>query len=124
MGTLDPENTQSFRISYTQDLSLRFYRQWNVYDSICNSPYTVSVFRNWETKGQRILWELLADMGFSLVQCKQTYAAMDNSIRNQMMDWFREKAEKYNIPNVIDATFMASYGFNQKVQVGECTEYR
>ncbi|OWA49847.1 Cell division control protein 45-like protein [Hypsibius exemplaris] len=118
--SIDLENQQNFRITYGQDLALRFYRQWSIFESLNNTPYTVAIFRAWENKGHAKLHEFLADMGLALAQCKQTYSAMDFNIRRDMMEWFQAQAPEWNVPDLISGgSFLATYGFNQKFQIND-----
>ncbi|XP_055338855.1 cell division control protein 45 homolog [Paramacrobiotus metropolitanus] len=116
---VDANNKQTLRISYTRDLALHFYRQWSVFESLSHTPYTTATFRPWEEQGQRNLQDFLVDMGLSLSQCRMNYndASMDMTVRNSLLDWFKEKADKHDIPEVIQPTFIASYAFNQKFQI-------
>jgi cell division control protein 45 len=59
-------------------------RHWTLFDSICNSNYVVAQLKLWKEPGQKELRRLLATLGISLEEAKQSYNFMDPAIRNSI----------------------------------------
>lgn len=53
----------SLKINFEKDLKLSLYRHWNVQASLKYSMYTACRLKLWTLKGDKKLYELLADMG-------------------------------------------------------------
>ena len=116
----DDENKRSvssLKITFEEELQLCLYRHWTLFDSLCNSPLTASRFRVWSMKGKKKLQEFLADMGLSLVQCKQMYTSMDSSLRASLREMIEGKAEKYglSIQDILVPSFLAEYGYKRRL---------
>ncbi|KAG7169539.1 Cell division control protein 45-like [Homarus americanus] len=79
-----------------------------------HSLYSTTTLRLWTLKGEKRLYELLAEMGLPLVQCRQKYCGMDISLRNELQSLLESKAEKYGLDNLLFASFSTSQGFRSK----------
>ncbi|KAI9728869.1 MAG: hypothetical protein M1834_007126 [Cirrosporium novae-zelandiae] len=66
-------------------------RHWSLYDSMLHSPYLSARLHIWSDAGRKRLHKLLAKMGVSLTQCKQSYTHMDMDLKRGL----REKLLKY-----------------------------
>ncbi|XP_032435646.1 cell division control protein 45 homolog isoform X1 [Xiphophorus hellerii] len=110
----DEENSLSIdcmRISFEYDLRLALYHHWSLYESICNSYYTVCSFKLWTLKGQKKLQEFLADMGLPLRQVKQKFKSMDITIKENLRDVIEESSNKYGMKDIRIQTFGVHFGF-------------
>ncbi|KAK5193290.1 DNA replication initiation factor cdc45 [Exophiala xenobiotica] len=87
-GTISPSDT-SIRLS--PDPRFLLLRHWSLYDSMLHSPYLASRLHVWNESGVKRLHKLLAKMGVSLTQCKQTYTHMDMDLKKSL----RERLLKY-----------------------------
>ncbi|XP_067121068.1 cell division control protein 45 homolog [Centruroides vittatus] len=108
------QSVTSLRISFEKDLQLALYRHWSLYESLKHTTYTACKFRLWSLKGQKRLCEFLAEMGLPLVECKQKFPAMDMQLRNNVITWFEELAEKYRLDDIVYGSFVGKHGFRNK----------
>ena len=66
-------------------------RHWSLYDSMLHSPYLSARLHIWSDVGRKRLHKLLAKMGVSLTQCKQSYTHMDMDLKRGL----RARLQKY-----------------------------
>ncbi|KAJ1523930.1 hypothetical protein ONE63_010479 [Megalurothrips usitatus] len=102
------------RISFTKDLQLALYRHWTVEASLRHSMYSACKLKLWTLKGERRLHELLVDMGLPLVQSRQKFSAMDMVLRQEFHSMIEKLAEKYELDQLVFASFILQYGFRNK----------
>jgi cell division control protein 45 len=95
-----PEDT-SIRLSPEPKFLL--IRHWSLYDSMLHSPYLFSRLRIWSEGGLKRLHKLLAKMGVSLVQCKQSYTHMDMVVKKELRTKLLKYASLYNLDDMVPA---------------------
>jgi cell division control protein 45 len=95
-----PEDT-SIRLSPEPKFLL--IRHWSLYDSMLHSPYLFSRLRIWSDSGLKRLHKLLAKMGVSLVQCKQSYTHMDMMVKKELRTKLLKYASLYNLDDMVPA---------------------
>lgn len=95
---LSPEDT-SIRLSPEPKFLL--IRHWSLYDSMLHSPYLFSRLRIWNEGGLKRLHKLLAKMGVSLVQCRQSYAHMDMVLKRELRAKLLKYASLYNLDDMV-----------------------
>ncbi|KAI5868585.1 CDC45-like protein [Durotheca rogersii] len=95
-----PEDT-SIRLSPEPKFLL--IRHWSLYDSMLHSPYLFSRLRIWSESGLKRLHKLLAKMGVSLVQCKQSYTHMDMMLKKELRTKLLKYASLYNLDDMVPA---------------------
>jgi cell division control protein 45 len=95
-----PEDT-SIRLSPEPKFLL--IRHWSLYDSMLHSPYLFSRLRIWSENGLKRLHKLLAKMGVSLVQCKQSYTHMDMMVKKELRTKLLKYASLYNLDDMVPA---------------------
>ncbi|KAH8680946.1 CDC45 family [Xylariales sp. PMI_506] len=93
-----PEDT-SIRLSPEPKFLL--IRHWSLYDSMLHSPYLFSRLRIWSESGLKRLHKLLAKMGVSLVQCKQSYTHMDMMLKKELRTKLLKYASLYNLDDMV-----------------------
>ncbi|KAI5920207.1 CDC45-like protein [Camillea tinctor] len=96
-----PEDT-SIRLSPEPKFLL--IRHWSLYDSMLHSPYLFSRLRIWSDSGLKRLHKLLAKMGVSLVQCKQSYTHMDMMVKKELRTKLLKYASLYNLDDMVPGT--------------------
>ncbi|KAH9887160.1 CDC45-like protein [Xylariomycetidae sp. FL2044] len=79
-------------------------RHWSLYDSMLHSPYLFSRLRIWSESGLKRLHKLLAKMGVSLVQCKQSYTHMDMMVKKELRTKLLKYASLYNLDDMVPST--------------------
>ncbi|CAJ2513723.1 Uu.00g018420.m01.CDS01 [Anthostomella pinea] len=95
-----PEDT-SIRLSPEPKFLL--IRHWSLYDSMLHSPYLFSRLHIWSDSGLKRLHKLLAKMGVSLVQCKQSYTHMDMMVKKDLRTKLLKYATLYNLDGMVPA---------------------
>lgn len=95
-----PEDT-SIRLSPEPKFLL--IRHWSLYDSMLHSPYLFAKLRIWSDSGLKRLHKLLAKMGVSLVQCKQSYTHMDMMLKKELRSKLLKYASLYNLDDMVPA---------------------
>ena len=93
-----PEDT-SIRLSPEPKFLL--IRHWSLYDSMLHSPYLFSRLKIWSESGLKRLHKLLAKMGVSLVQCKQSYTHMDMMLKRELRAKLLKYASLYNLDELV-----------------------
>ncbi|KAI0199208.1 CDC45-like protein [Astrocystis sublimbata] len=93
-----PEDT-SIRLSPEPKFLL--IRHWSLYDSMLHSPYLFSRLRIWSDSGLKRLHKLLAKMGVSLVQCRQSYTHMDMMVKKELRTKLLKYAALYNLDDMV-----------------------
>jgi cell division control protein 45 len=93
-----PEDT-SIRLSPEPRFLL--IRHWSLYDSMLHSPYLFSRLKTWSESGLKRLHKLLAKMGVSLVQCKQSYTHMDMMLKRELRTKLLKYASLYNLDDMV-----------------------
>lgn len=76
-------------------------RHWSLYDSMLHSPYLFSRLKTWSETGLKRLHKLLAKMGVSLVQCKQSYTHMDMTLKRELRSKLLKYASLYNLDELV-----------------------
>lgn len=66
-----------------------------------HSPYLFSRLKTWSEAGLKRLHKLLAKMGVSLVQCKQSYAHMDMMLKRELRTKLLKYASLYNLDELV-----------------------
>ncbi|KAK4213792.1 CDC45 family [Rhypophila decipiens] len=93
-----PEDT-SIRLSPEPKLLL--VRHWSLYDSMLHSPFLFSRLKTWSETGLKRLHKLLAKMGVSLVQCRQSYTHMDMQLKRELRTKLLKYAALYNLDELV-----------------------
>ncbi|KAI9710620.1 MAG: hypothetical protein M1812_007384 [Candelaria pacifica] len=83
-------------------------RHWSLYDSMLHSPYLSARLHIWSDNGRKRLHKLLAKMGVSLSQCKQSYTHMNMDLKRGLREKLLKYAPVYGLDGLVPPT--ASYG--------------
>ncbi|KIV79822.1 hypothetical protein PV11_07369 [Exophiala sideris] len=97
-GTSSPSDTS---IRLTPDPRFLLLRHWSLYDSMLHSPYLASRLHVWNEPGVKRLHKLLAKMGVSLTQCKQTYTHMDIDLKKTLRERLLKYAGVYGLNDLV-----------------------
>lgn len=76
-------------------------RHWSLYDSMLHSPYMFSRLKTYSENGLKRLHKLLAKMGVSLIQCKQSYTHMDMMLKRELRFKLLKYASMYNLDDMV-----------------------
>lgn len=97
-GTNSPSDT-SIRLS--PDPRFLLLRHWSLYDSMLHSPYLAARLHVWNESGVKRLHKMLAKMGVSLSQCKQTYTHMDMELKKILRERLLKYAGVYGLDDMV-----------------------
>jgi len=117
--TNDDVSINCLKIAYVDDINMVMLKHWSILESIYHSIDLACLFKMWTNKGKKKLNEFLADLGLPLTECKQKYAYMDSSFKNDFKilvgsETIREKY-KYDESQIYLSTFIASFGYCNKL---------
>lgn len=93
---------QTGHIELSSDYRFFLYRHWSLYDAMFHSAFIASKFTIWNSRGKSRVNELLAEMGVSLQQCKQSYQYMNPQTRDQFRGQLQTNQvirQKYQLHN-------------------------
>lgn len=76
-------------------------RHWSLYDSMLHSPYLAARLHIWSDIGRKRLHKLLAKMGVSLSQCKQSYTHMDMDLKRGLRHSLLTYAPMYSLDGLV-----------------------
>ncbi|KAH9208827.1 CDC45 family [Leptodontidium sp. 2 PMI_412] len=76
-------------------------RHWSLYDSMLHSPYLSARLHIWSENGRKRLHKLLAKMGVSLVQCKQSYTHMDMELKRGLRSKLLKYSDMYGLDDLV-----------------------
>ncbi|KAF2099246.1 CDC45-like protein [Rhizodiscina lignyota] len=76
-------------------------RHWSLYDSMLHSPYLSAKLHIWSDNGRRRLHKLLAKMGVSLAQCRQSYTHMDMDLKRSLREKLLKFAPQYGLEGLV-----------------------
>lgn len=116
---VDDVSINCLKITHLDDINMVMLRHWSILESIYHSIDLACLFKMWTNKGKKKLNEFLADLGLPLTECKQKYAYMDSSFKNDFKDLvasenIREKY-RYDESEIFLSTFIASFGYCNKL---------
>lgn len=115
----DDVSINCLKISQIDDLNMCLLRHWSILESIYHSIDLACLFKMWTNKGKKKLNEFLADLGLPLNECKQKYAFIDSSYKNDFKsvvgsENIKDKY-KYDESLIYLSTFQASFGYCNKL---------
>lgn len=94
----NPEDTG---IRLSPEPKFLLIRHWSLYDSMLHSPYLFSRLKTWSETGLKRLHKLLAKMGVSLAQCKQSYTHMDMMLKRELRAKLLKYGSLYNLDEMV-----------------------
>lgn len=110
-GKVAPENTgvipttarnpEDTGIRLSPEPRFLLIRHWSLYDSMLHSPYLFSRLKTWSETGIKRLHKLLAKMGVSLAQCKQSYTHMDMVLKRELRAKLLKYGSLYNLDEMV-----------------------
>jgi cell division control protein 45 len=96
--TSSPSDTS---IRLTPDPRFVLLRHWSLYDSMLHSPYLAARLHLWNETGVKRLHKLLAKMGVSLSQCRQSYTHMDIALKKNLRENLLKYAAVYGLDDLV-----------------------
>ena len=94
----NPEDTA---IRLSPEPRFLLIRHWSLYDSMLHSPYLFSRLKTWSETGIKRLHKLLAKMGVSLAQCRQSYTHMDMMLKRELRAKLLKYGSLYNLEDMV-----------------------
>ncbi|TGZ83887.1 CDC45-like protein [Ascodesmis nigricans] len=107
--TAKSPNDTAIRIS--PEFRFMMIRHWSLYDAMLHSSYLGTKLHIWSEHGKKRLHKLLAKMGFSLAQCKQSYTHMDMDLKRSLKEKLERYAPLYGLDGIVKAGFVRCWGW-------------
>lgn len=102
-------NDKSIRLS--PEFRFMMIRHWSLYESMLHSSYLVTRLSLFKETGIKKLHKLLAKMGVSLAQCKQTYTHMDMDLKRSLREKITSVSRLYGLDDLVRDGFVRSWGW-------------
>ncbi|WFC98739.1 DNA replication initiation factor cdc45 [Malassezia yamatoensis] len=101
---------QAIRVN-PEELRFILYRHWSLETSMYHTSYVAAKLGIWREQGISKLRGLLAKMGLSLANCRQTYEHMDIDLKNSLVHRMESIAPEYGLTDLVFQSFTRSFGF-------------
>ncbi|VDK66888.1 unnamed protein product [Anisakis simplex] len=72
------------RISFDKELTIPMYAHWSLYKGMINDEYFMCRTQFWQQRGDARMKALLADLGLTLIECKQLYSALSQERKKEV----------------------------------------
>lgn len=95
----------------SEELRFTLYRHWSLEMSMYHTSYVAAKLGIWREKGIHKLRGLLAKMGLSLVNSRQSYEHMELDLRQSLVQRMESIAPEYGLVDLTFRSFTRSYGF-------------
>ena len=106
-----------------EELRFTLYRHWSLEMSMYHTGYVAAKLGIWREKGMSRLRGLLAKMGLSLSECRQTFEHMDLDLRQTLVERIEAIAPEYGLTELVYRSFTRSYGFrSMPLSAADCVE--
>lgn len=102
-------NDTAIRLSHEYRFML--IRHWSLYDAMLHSSFLGTKLHIWSDAGRKRLHKLLAKMGFSLAQCRQSYTHMDMDLKRALRDKIEKYAPLYGMEGIVKEGFTRCWGW-------------
>lgn len=105
------EESSSEKISLEKEYRFVLMRYWTLYDSLYHSAYVASRLSTWKPDGQKQLELLLAKMGISIQQSKQTFTAMNFEVKQNLYLNIKKHGPKFGLKDICFPSFIKQEEF-------------
>lgn len=109
----------SLRVECEKDLQLALYRHWTVESSLRYTMFTAIALKLWAIRGEKRLYQLLAEMGLPLAQSRQQYNAMDLTLKKEFHTMMEKVSNNRNLGHMTYPSFTLVHGFRTKYQASD-----
>lgn len=106
----------------SEELRFMLFRHWNLYDAMFHSGYVAGKLKLWRDRGRKNLQGLLAKMGFSLLQCRQTYVHMDIDLKQNLRNKVDSIAPEYGLFELAYPSFIRTAGYQSVLSASDAVE--
>eukprot|EP00158_Paraphelidium_tribonemae_P004384 Partr_v1_DN26724_c0_g1_i1_m8625 putative cell division cycle 45 homolog (S. cerevisiae) len=118
-GAITATSADDYSIHFnSSELRLMLYRHWSLYDAMYHSSYVAAKLGIWRERGRQKLRNLLAKMGFSIVQSQQNYYDCDLDLRKVMESRLEDAGVMFGLDALNFESFVRCFGF--KTVIGAC----
>ncbi|GAA99765.1 uncharacterized protein L969DRAFT_95680 [Mixia osmundae IAM 14324] len=109
-------------IRASHEFRFMLLRHWSLYDSMSHSGYIASKLRLWRDRGRKNLQGLLAKMGYSLSQARQSWVHMDMDLKRALPAKIESIAPEYELDDLSFPSFCRSYGMAGPLSASDAVE--
>ncbi|OAF70810.1 Cell division control protein 45 [Intoshia linei] len=111
------QSIDSLKITLEEDLKLYLYKQWNLYDSINNSPCSCNAFQCFSRQGKMKICEFFADAGIPLKITLQNFFAVPIKYKNNIINRIKNNLPRFQIAydDMLMYTYNAKYGYGEAI---------
>ncbi|XP_014247414.1 cell division control protein 45 homolog [Cimex lectularius] len=110
---------EGYRITCQKDLKLVLYRHWTVQSSLRHSISTAVKLKLWSQKGEKRLYQLLAEMGLPISDSKQNFTSMDSELKTGFLSMIESIVNNYDLDSLIYHSFILTIGFSNSYQAAD-----
>lgn len=109
-------------IKLSLELRLCLFRHWTLYDAMFHSGYVAGRMKLWKERGVKNLSGLLAKMGYSLQQSRETYQHMDVDLKSRLYNNIDALAPEYGLNDLSYESFVRKSGFRSDISAADTVE--
>ncbi|KAJ1465639.1 CDC45-like protein-domain-containing protein [Baffinella frigidus] len=103
------KNLTKFQLQISNELPLTFFRHWNIFDSMLNTPFFSINLKTWKISGRKSLYRLLTRLGFSGKNIKKPWIYLDLKLKNSFRKFFEKECATFGIKIKKIFVFLKSY---------------
>jgi hypothetical protein len=115
------KNQEKFQLQISNELPLTFFRHWNIFDSMLNTPFFSIKLKAWKINGRKSLNRLLTRLGFSPKNIKKPWIYLDAKLKNTFKKFFEKECATFGIKIKKIFGFLKSYNsiFTKIIEEGK-----
>ncbi|SSD61663.1 related to Cell division control protein 45 [Saccharomycodes ludwigii] len=110
------------KINIEQDYYLYLLRYSTLYNSFFYSNYVNAKLGLWNENGKRKLHKMFARMGISLIEAQKHWLYMNNDIKKELGNIFRNNLDIYGLQDIIRDAFIKIAGYRSSISAFEFVE--
>lgn len=104
------------------DFSLFLLRQWSLYESMIHSSYLSAKLYLWTEDGRKNMHDMLSRIGIDESDAKETWAHMQQDLKNRLRDKFERVSSLYGIEHICRDGVVRQFGRDGTLSAGDCAE--
>lgn len=114
--------SRAIRFHSESDYSLFLLRQWSLYESMVHSSYVSAKLFLWREDGRRKLHKLLARMGVTLQDSRESWIHTSPSLKRELRAKLAGVQSIYGLDGIIREGAVRQFGLKGVMSAGDCVE--